>query len=225
LIGGKNMDNKKIKVLKQHFSNSVDINGREDFLNSSVLVPLVFMDGEYHFIFQKRSKNISQGGEICFPGGRIEEGIDKDSLETALRETYEEFNIEKEKIEIIGRLNTVFSPVGIMVDGYAGLVDIKSLDDIKFNSSEVEYIFSIPVSFFEKNKPSKHYVQIKAFPSVLDTNGEEINLLPFKEFNLPEVYSKPWGNSKYAIYLYKYEEEVIWGLTARLIIDFIGRLK
>jgi 8-oxo-dGTP pyrophosphatase MutT (NUDIX family) len=218
------MDNKKINELKKQFSNSVDINGREDFLNSSILIPLVFIDGEYHFIFQKRNKNIRQGGEVCFPGGRIDKS-DKNSLETALRETYEEFNIRKEKIQIIGRLNSVFSPVGVMVDGYAGIMDIRNLEDIKFNISEVEYIFSVPVSFFEKNNPAKHYVQIKAHPSVIDKNGNEINLLPVEQFNLPKVYSKPWGNSKYAIYLYKYNNEVIWGLTARFIIDFINRLK
>lgn len=218
------MNSSGLNILRKSFSGLVDFNGRDEFLNSSVLVPLILVHGEYHLIFQKRSKNISQPGEICFPGGRIDSKVDDNSLETALRETHEEFGIEREKISILGRLNTVYSPVGVMVDGYIGVVDVKNLSEIQINHSEVEYIFSVPVSFFENNIPEKYHVQIKAHPYIIDKNGKENILLPSKELKLPEVYSKAWGNSTYGIYVYKYKEETIWGLTARLIIDAIERL-
>ena len=218
------MNNSGLNTLRKSFSGLVDFNGRDEFLNSSVLVPLILMHGEYHLIFEKRSKNISQPGEVCFPGGRIDSQIDDNSLETALRETHEEFGIQREKISILGRLNTVYSPVGIMVEGYIGVVDIKNLSEIQINHSEVEYIFSVPVSFFENNIPEKYHVQIKAHPYIIDKNGKENIILPSKELKLPEIYSKAWGNSTYGIYVYKYKEETIWGLTARLIIDAIERL-
>lgn len=218
------MNSNDLDTLRKSFAKAADINGRDEFLNSSVLVPLILIHGEYHLIFQKRSKNISQPGEICFPGGRIDPKIDNNSLETALRETDEEFGIKKEKISVLGRLNSVYSPVGLMVDGYLGVVDIKSLSEIQINHSEVEYIFSVPVSFFENKRPEKYHVQIKAHPYITDENGKENVLLPSKQLKLPEVYSKAWGNSTYGIYVYKYKEEIIWGLTARLIVDAIERI-
>lgn len=219
------MNNDNLNKLKKSFPKVIDISGRDEFFNSSVLIPLILIKEEYYFIFQKRSKNISQAGEICFPGGKIDPVIDKNSQETALRETYEEFAIEKEKINIIGRMNTVFSPIGAMVDGYVGILNIKDLQEIKINISEVQYIFTVPVSFFEKNRPEKYYVNIKAHPSAIDSNGKETLLLPYDELNLPKIYSKPWGNYKHSIYAYKYKEEVIWGLTARFIFDIIEILK
>lgn len=219
------MNNNNLNTLKKAFSKIIGISGRDEFLNSSVLIPLVLIEGEYKLIFQKRSKNISQAGEICFPGGKIDCKIDSNSLETAVRETYEEFSIAREKINIIGRMNTVFSPIGAMVDGYVGVVNIKSLKEIKINISEVEHIFTVPVAFFEKNKPEKYYVEIKAHPSIIDSRGKETTLLPCNELNLPQIYSKPWGNYKYGIYVYKYEGKVIWGLTARFIFDIVQMLK
>lgn len=40
----------------------------------SVLIPLVEREGKMHVLLEKRAAHISQPGEICFPGGRIEAG-------------------------------------------------------------------------------------------------------------------------------------------------------
>ena len=45
-----------------------------DFTRESgfaVVLPLLERDGEMHILFEVRSPGISQGGEVCFPGGRI----------------------------------------------------------------------------------------------------------------------------------------------------------
>lgn len=218
------MDNGTLSKLKEAFPKHISISGRDEFFNSSVLIPLVMIDEEYYLIFQKRSKNISQAGEVCFPGGKFDLKLDKNSMETSLREINEEFSMAKEKVNIIGRMNTVFSPIGAMVDGYVGILDIGNIEEININLSEVEYIFTVPVSYFEKNKPEKYCVQIKAHPSVIDSNGNESILLPYNELHLPETYSKPWGAYKYNIYVYKYGKEIIWGLTARFILDLVDML-
>ncbi|WP_242949698.1 hypothetical protein [Clostridium pasteurianum] len=122
-------------------------------------------------------------------------------------------------------MNTVFSPIGAMVDGYVGILNISSLEEIRINTSEVEYIFTVPMSYFEKNNPQKYYVQIKAHPFTIDSNGKKKILLPYDKLNLPETYSKPWGNYKHSIYMYNHKEEVIWGLTARFILDIVNMIK
>lgn len=112
------------------------IHGKEEYFNSVVLVLLVPINGEYHFVFQKRCVNIKQGGEICFPGGKVDEN--DDTLENvAIRETTEEMGIPKEKILIIGRLNTIVAPMGATVDAFIGIAKI-GIEEICINPREVE---------------------------------------------------------------------------------------
>lgn len=66
-----------------------------------MLIPLVEKDGELHLLFEVRAKHMeSQPGEICFPGGHVEQG--ENPKDAALRETFEELGIPTEKIELIG---------------------------------------------------------------------------------------------------------------------------
>ena len=55
---------------------------------ASVLIPLLQVRGEWNILFEVRNPGITQGGEICFPGGRVEPG-EKPS-DAAVRETQEE---------------------------------------------------------------------------------------------------------------------------------------
>ena len=64
---------------------------------NAVLIPLVEKEGEWSILFEVRQTGIRQGGEICFPGGRIEEHETVE--EAAVRETSEELLISPEKIE------------------------------------------------------------------------------------------------------------------------------
>ena len=40
----------------------------------------------------------SHQGEIAFPGGKLEEGVDADLRETALREAHEEIGLDPEAV-------------------------------------------------------------------------------------------------------------------------------
>ena len=55
----------------------------------AVLVPVVEWNGKLHLLFEVRSDALRrQPGEVCFPGGRMEEG--ETPTQCALRETCEE---------------------------------------------------------------------------------------------------------------------------------------
>ena len=54
-------------------------------------------------LYEVRAKDLDrQPGEVCFPGGQIEEG--ETPLEAALRETEEELGICRDDIEIVTEL-------------------------------------------------------------------------------------------------------------------------
>ena len=211
--------------IRQGLPRNPGIQAGEEYVNTAVLVLLAFLDGEYHFVFQKRGPNIRQNGEVCFPGG-LHHAEDGTPEQTAVRETVEEMGIPKEKIKIIGQLDTLIAPMGARVDAFVGVADISGTDEIFPNRDEVEHVFTVPVSYFENNAPLKYQAQLKVHPtSTDDKTGEETVLFPARELGLPERYEKPWGGMRHSIYVYKVGQEVIWGLTARFVLDFANRLK
>jgi len=211
--------------LKKNLPEHPDIQFREEYVNTAVMTLLVFLEGEYHFVFQKRGPNIRQQGEIGFPGG-VCQPEDGSPERTALRETIEEMGIPGEKIRVIGRLDTLIAPMGAIVDAFVGVADIEGLDELSPNSDEVAEVFSLPVSWFENNRPREYKTLLKVHPSVVDENTrEEIALFPARELGLPEKYHRPWGSMQHLIYVYEVGGRMIWGLTARLILDFVGKLK
>ena len=62
----------KFKNYKKILPKTPGIQGKDEYFNTSVLVLVTEISGEDYFVLQKRNINISQGGEICFPGGKIE---------------------------------------------------------------------------------------------------------------------------------------------------------
>jgi coenzyme A diphosphatase NUDT7 len=214
-----------IELLRSKLPAHPGIHSEDEYINTAVLVLLILSNREYHFVFQKRGPHIRQGGEICFPGGlcRPQDGTPQ---QTAVRETVEEMGIPAEKLTVIGPLDTVVAPLGVSVKTFVGVADIASLDEIKPNRDEVEHVFSIPVSYFENHEPQKYNALLKVHPTTVDEKtGKEIVLFPARELGLPERYAQPWGSMKHPIYVYRLEQGIIWGLTARIIVGVINKLK
>jgi len=215
----------KLDLLQGKLPAHPGVHSEDDYINTAVLVLLVFLNGEYHFVFQKRVPHIRQGGEICFPGG-FRRPQDATFEQTAIRETVEEMGIPEEKLIVIGQFDTLITPLGVSVNAFVGVADITSLGEITPNRDEVEWVFSIPVSYFEKHAPQKYEALLQVHPTIVDEKtGHEIVLLPAKELGLPDKYMKPWGGVKHVIYVYKVEQGTIWGLTARIIVDIVKKLQ
>ncbi|MBB3188187.1 NUDIX hydrolase [Microbacter margulisiae] len=218
------MKTEDFNKLKTQFGYDQGLQSRDDYFNSVILVLLIPINGEYHFVFQKRSAEIRQGGEICFPGGKIDET--DDTLESvALRETQEEMGIPADKIEVIGKLNTLVAPMGVIVDAFIGIADI-TLNELSINKSEVERVIAVPVSYFINNLPEQYSVQVQVHPFLHNEHtGEQTVLLPVVQLGLPETYTKPWGNFRYKVLVYKTDQGVIWGITARMVHEFVQKIE
>ena len=214
-----------IEALKGKLPVVPGINGKEEYYNFAVLVLLLLVDDEFHFVFEKRAANIRQAGEICFPGGKFEPNQDVSFRDTAIRETVEELGICSDKLRIIGNLDTVMSTMGATVDAFLAVLELDNLEDLQINLQEVDKVFSIPVSFFENHEPAAYKVEITANPAAVNQAGEVVTTFPATELGLPERYTKPWGNILSNVYVYRVEGVTIWGLTARLIRDVVAKLK
>lgn len=200
-------------------ANTSDILGKEKYLNSAVLIPLIEMEEKYHLLFEKRANNIRQGGEVSFPGGEFDPKKDQTLRHTALRETSEELGIPTEKVKVIGKMGTLVAPMGVTVDPFVGFLAINDLNELKIDKNEVDKIFSVPVEHFLKQKPDEYTVKLEVHPSYIDEKGKEVELLPVQKLGLPLRYAKPWKNGSHRVLVYNSTEEVIWGITAEIVYE------
>ncbi len=216
---------KYLDLLKNSVSNNCSIIGKEKYLNSAIMIPIVIIDEKEFVLFQKRSQTVRQPGEVCFPGGHFDSRFDNDFLSTATRETCEELGIEKDTISVLGKIGTLVAPMGIIVETYLGILNINSLDELKIDHKEVDRIFVIPLQYFISQMPDEYFTRLELHPFMTKEGGEKVELLPVKELGLPEKYSIPWTNGKHRVLVYRTSEEVIWGITAELIFELSTKLK
>ncbi len=219
------MNKEDLKKLINNLPSSPGILRKDEFFNSAVIIPLIYLNDEYHFLFEKRAANIRQGGEICFPGGEFDPRLDKNLADTAIRETIEELGIEMNKVKVLGVLDTLIGPMGVTVDSCIATLDIKNIAELDIDNIEVEKVFLVPVSYFQNNPPDEYYVQLMVHPHYTDEKGNTVHLLPSKELELPEKYNQPWRAGKRKIFVYRLNEGVLWGLTAALLREVVNRLK
>ena len=72
---------------------------------AGVLVPFCMVDGKPSILFTKRSHKIVRNkSDVCFPGGKMDDKVDKNIIDTAIRETFEEIGVSKSDVEVWGEL-------------------------------------------------------------------------------------------------------------------------
>jgi len=75
---------------------------------AAVLAPLYEHAGEAHVVLIKRPDTMpSHQGEIAFPGGKFDPGVDADLRATALREAHEEVGLSPADVEVVARLDAI----------------------------------------------------------------------------------------------------------------------
>jgi 8-oxo-dGTP pyrophosphatase MutT (NUDIX family) len=116
---------------------------------AAVLVPLFERDGEAHVWLARRPETMrSHAGQVAFPGGK-NEASDESLLDTALRETHEELGIERERVDILGALDDVFTVTGFTISPWVGW--LASDVPVTPNPSEVARAFAAPLrAFFDE---------------------------------------------------------------------------
>ena len=206
-----------IELMKAKFSNCENrIIGSEESFRSAVLVPFLNVDGVETILLEKRARGIRQGGEICFPGGMVDDE-DNTSIETVIRETIEETGISRNDISLYESAGFLITRFGALIEVFLGRLMISSLKDLNPNNDEVERLFTVPVSFFLNNEPEFYNYRQTVEPWYKDENGHRVELFPSERLGLPERYWNPWSNQNNRFVVYQYDGEVIWGITARIL--------
>lgn len=182
------------------------IGDRKEF---SVLIPVVELKEGPALLYEVRGKTILQPGDVCFPGGKMEEG--EDVFETALRETEEEIGLSREKIEVLGRFDSLLEVNRVRLHTVVGLIKEESLKDLSLNY-EVSETFLVPLKYLEENKPDYFKQEIIQDP----TN------FPYLEHGIDPNYK--WRKAHQDMYFWHYEGHTIWGLTASITEWFLNRL-
>ncbi len=210
-----------VEELRRKIPPVPGILGREEYHCCAVLVPLLFQGGEGNLLFQKRAPHIRQGSEICFPGGHFEEKKDSSLLDTALREAREELGITPSMVDILGQLDTVVSPRGIIVECYLGVLDIGDLAELAPDPKEVEEVFTVPVCWFRQHPPQTYRTRVEIQSSYVDSKGNTKVLLPVAELGLPDRYLENRSEWMHRVVVYPTRPNIIWGLTAAVVENFI----
>jgi 8-oxo-dGTP pyrophosphatase MutT (NUDIX family) len=112
---------------------------------AAVLMPVLEWEHKYQFLLTQRTEEVqTHKGQISFPGGMREGG--EDLMNTALRETFEEVGIPKNRIEILGRFHDYVSITGYRVTPFAGF--ISEPFTINPQVREVAEVLQVPFRIF-----------------------------------------------------------------------------
>ncbi len=201
-----------IENIKNKFNNfSPYINGFQNMKRASVLVPLVKRNDHYEILFEVRSKNLkTQPNEISFPGGKIEKG--EKPIEACIRETCEELGTNDTNIEIISPLDLYINHSNLIIHPYIGI--IKDIDNLSINKDEVSEIFTVPVNYLINYKPDEFENNIKV---------EASDDFPYDK--VPNNRNYRFAVGKYSVLFYEYKNYIIWGITAKILENFLAILK
>ncbi|MGB6118810.1 MAG: CoA pyrophosphatase [Mesorhizobium sp.] len=118
---------------------------KEGLRDAAVLIPIVdHPDGATMLLTKRTEKLRTHSGQIAFPGG----GIDPEDASpeaAALRETEEEIGLDRNYIDIIGRMPNYYSGSGYRVAPIIGIV--RPGFALSINPDEVDDTFEVPLSF------------------------------------------------------------------------------
>ena len=176
--------------------------------SSAVIIPLLEVDGDMHIIFEERAHTLKfQPGDICFPGGHIEDG--ETPKEAAIREFKEELHCDN--IEVICGLTPLMGPTAAPVYPFVALVNNRCFS---YSKDEVARIFTVPVTYLLEHPPVSYPMERKTvapenFPYEKVTGGKS-------------TYN--WHNQHYDMWVYEDTDPVIWGFTGRLLHSFLELL-
>ncbi len=167
---------------------------------AAVLMPFFEEAGEARLILTKRPDTMpSHQGEIAFPGGKLEEGVDADLRAAALREAHEEIGLDPGLVDVVGELDSLTTVMGrFLLTPFVGVLPGRPV--LVPHPTEVVAVFDHSLS-------------------------ELLDDAAFREerWDLPAELGPEAGAGR-SIHFFELPGETVWGATARILFGFLRRL-
>lgn len=177
----------------------------------SVTIPLIETEEGLSMVFEVRAAGLkTQPGDICFPGGRMEEG--ETALQCALRELKEETGIPPSELRVLGQFDTLHEFSGHTLYTFAVSLAPQALQKARLNQEEVAELFTVPLKFFKENTAEIYDIDVVS----------DVSDFPYDKTGISPDYK--WRKGKNLLPLYRYEDKIIWGITARIVKWFIEQI-
>ena len=189
------------QILKELHGREPEAVHEKSANDAAVLIPLLEKDGEWHMLFEVRSAGIRQPLEICFPGGRIEDG--ETAEEAAVRETAEELCIPETQIHVISGMHRMMRSSGGFITSFLGMLDHY---EETYSPQECDHIFTLPLA------------ELSALPCRI-YHGHTVSVRPddFPYDKIPHGKDYPFRSADKTWYFYETAEGVIWGITGEIL--------
>ena len=167
------------------------------YSEASILVIFInnYDKNESYILLTQRKNNLRKhAGQIAFPGGR-KEIEDKTLLETVVRETEEEISLSRENYAIIGHFPKFYTGSGYVVTPYIALMK-----------------------------------ELSNWENLIKPNADEVKKIfipKSQKLLLPEYHIRekpPIKSSMSMTWRINYQNENIWGLTARVLVTLSAGL-
>ncbi len=132
------------QALAKGSGDDCDDRCRRGLPQAGVLAPLIRVEDAWHLLFIRRTRfdRDRHSGQVAFAGGKREPG-DADIRVTALREAEEELGIERESLQLLGRLPSYHSGTGYCITPQVALLDWPC--SLRPEPREVARVFSLPL--------------------------------------------------------------------------------
>jgi 8-oxo-dGTP pyrophosphatase MutT (NUDIX family) len=165
---------------------------------AAVLVPLFEEGGETRVILTVRTSDLSSHrDEVAFPGGRLEPG--EEAIAGALREAWEEVGLDPDAVSVVGTLHDLATAssntiVTPVVGTLAGRPSLKA------NPGEVARIFDVALAdLLVDGVFHEEWWSVPGSPQL--AGGQE---------------------GEFPVWFFEAAGEMIWGATARILMDLLS---
>lgn len=113
---------------------------------AAVLVPVFEEEGEARLILTKRPDTLpTHQGQIAFPGGKLDPGVDRDLVDAALREAHEEIALDRDSVEIVAELDHIGTVVSaFLIAPFVGVLPARPI--VAAHPREVTAVFDVALS-------------------------------------------------------------------------------
>lgn len=121
----------------------------------AIVLPVIFGADRAELLIEVRADGISQAGDPCFPGGKIEP--DETPAEAAARELEEELGIHVAPEDFLGQLPTVQTYLGRQTNIFVCALTPEEAAKATPNPAEVSKLLRVPLTVFLSNPDAASY--------------------------------------------------------------------